>query len=676
MATQTCPNCQRAHDVKVYVTGQKILCGCGIRFDVRRTDVTARTVNHRPSRNPLDSPLPAEPTYIPRSSAAGAAAALDLEVEDTATSAPALEVPGYELGQLLGRGGMGEVWKATQRSLGRTVAVKLLPPELARDPEFVARFEKESAALAALSHPHIIQIIDRGSASGNYYFVMEFVEGRSLREAMSGGRVTPVDAPRIVLDILRAMEAAHQKNIIHRDLKPENILLDGGGHLKVADFGLAGMRGGEERFQMTATSVAMGTLNYMAPEQRRDARSVDQRADLYAVGVILYELLTGELPIGRFKLPSERTRGVNPAFDPVVEKLLQPDPEHRYATATQVIADLQPLLSGSGVGAMLGPGAAVPVAHAPASRGVSVVQKGFRGVRNGLMVIGALVVIAVGSRLLFGGGEQSVTISGGGKAFTLSSTNGGSKTGARLPHSGNTYGEVFSEVLEEALPGGRTRLQVTFAPGPEELNVHTGEWRMGEGKLSVIQAGNDLPEGKRLIPRAFVAHRYFNADDLEAEVDLVLTDLKDRYQLETDVQRFAEVAFRIKDLQVSAFAIPGVGMRLGWRYYTEDGTEVVGNSARDLELMVEDETPTPPDGRRFKLGLVLRKHPTKDAVEATGYLDGRRFARKLLPGLQGQVGKIALGCRNYECAFDHLSVQGLEEDGPRRRVADATLGGQ
>ncbi len=698
MPTQSCPNCERPHDVKVYVTGQKVLCACGIRFDVIRRDVVRnelvnRTVSQRPNRQdlppepplaPADGAAPAgletapdpssEPagdaTFVPRSKVSGGQP--EARQDATTPSRPGLEVPGYELGELLGRGGMGEVWRAVQQSLGRTVAVKVLPPELARDPEFVARFEKESAALAALSHAHIIQIIDRGSAEGHYYFVMEYVEGRSLREAMGGGKVALEEAPRIILQILRAMEAAHGKQIIHRDLKPENILLDGRGQVKVADFGLAGIRGGEERFQMTATSVAMGTLNYMAPEQRRDARSVDARADLYAVGVILYELLTGELPIGRFKLPSERMASVDPRFDPIVARLLEPEPAHRYATASDVIAELEPWVgAGSGAGSGSRPQSAVSGSRplfAPASgtrpQG-SVVEKGFRGLRTGLMVIGALAVVGVGSRLLFGG-DQTVTISSGGKAFTLS-TNGNDPAQKKPLHSGNTYGELFTQLEEAEFDDGTSELVFGFGPGPEEFNVHTGEWRLGEGRLSAVQVGTFVEDGKRHIPRAYVAHRYFNADDFDVEADLTLRDVADRYEIPEDVQRFGEVAFRIRDLQVSAFAIPGVGMRLGWRYYTPDGTEVAGNSARDLEMLVEDETPTPPDGKPFKVRLRLRKHPTSDAVEATGYLNGRRFARKVLPGLNGQVGKIALGCRNYECQFTRLTVRGQEEERPGRR---------
>ncbi|MFY0577371.1 serine/threonine-protein kinase [Cystobacter fuscus] len=238
-----------------------------------------------------------------------------------------LAVPGYELLRVLGRGGMGEVWLARQMSLGRRVAVKVLPPRLAKDPEFVQRFDKEATALATLSHPHIVQIIDRGVAGEHYYFVMEYVEGRSLRDVM--GELSPPEALRVALQVARALECAQEKDIIHRDLKPENILVDGRGHVKVADFGLAGIRRPDSTERLTATSVAMGTLNYMAPEQRRDAKNVDGRADLFSLGVMLYEMLTGEVPVGRFRLPSERVPGLDKRVDAVVERLLETEPEAR-----------------------------------------------------------------------------------------------------------------------------------------------------------------------------------------------------------------------------------------------------------------------------------------------------------------------------------------------------------
>ncbi len=669
MKTQSCPNCQRAHDVTVYVSGQRILCSCGIRFEVRRTDVS--TVRLQP--NVVDAnaaqgeglPGP-ELTVDGRRESDPVASVVSgpSDVGRTFVSSSRVELPGFDLIELLGRGGMGEVWRAHQRSLGRVVAVKLLPPELAKDREFVTRFEKEATALAALSHPHITQIIDRGVAGEHYFFVMEFVEGRSLREVLNSGRPPPQESLRLISQVLRAIESAHEKEIIHRDLKPENILVDARGHVKVADFGLAGMRGGEERLQLTATAVAMGTINYMAPEQRRDARNVDARADIYAVGVVLYELLTGELPIGRFRLPSERVPGLDPRLDPVVASLLESDPMERCRSAAEALAAIEALISGSSSGPLLQSGgpssniAAVSAAGQVRGSAPTVIETGRKAVKNGLLVIGALAAVGMAARVFLPG--AALTISGSNGEITLS-PNGLQAKGKSAPRGlpPNTYGEVFSDVTEEEFGDGRTRLKIGFGVGDEEVNVHSGQWRMTEGRLEVIQAGSDTGD-KPLVPRAYVAHRYFYTDDFEASAYVTMQDLQDRYEVEENAQRFGEVAIRIKGLQVSAFAIPGVGMRLGWRYLRPDGTEVSGNSAQDLEMLLEDETPAPPDGQRFRLGVRLTR--AKAGIEAQGLINGRPFARKVLPGLEGQHGKVTVGCRNYQCVFDDLLIEGKEMD--------------
>jgi hypothetical protein len=270
--------------------------------------------------------------------------------EATAISRPRAPdiVPGYRLERLVGKGGMGEVHRGVQLSLGRTVAIKVLGSELARDPTFVARFEKEAAALAALSHPNIVSIVDKGKAGATYYLVMEFVDGPSLREVMRSPLLDSPKALRMALEICRAVDYAHGRGVIHRDLKPENILFDeqAGGIPKVTDFGLAGFvdtDSGHQRYNVTETHIAMGTVAYMAPEQRLDAKSADGRADIYSLGVILYELLTGEVPVGSFEPPSQREPRVDKRLDGIVERCLKPAPDDRYATVGELMADLEPL---------------------------------------------------------------------------------------------------------------------------------------------------------------------------------------------------------------------------------------------------------------------------------------------------------------------------------------------
>jgi serine/threonine-protein kinase len=303
-------------------------CACGIRFEVVRTETKAG----------LDKPVSPNSkafSHPPQPQSKG----------DTRI-APLLppHIPGYALFEVIGRGGMGEVWRAEQISLKRPVAVKLLPNTFEGTPEFVGRFEKEASALALLSHPHIIQVIDKGVADGRYYIVMEYVAGQSLREKMSNGRLALQESIQLISAILRAVDYMHTQAVIHRDLKPENILLDTAGNIKVADFGLAGIQGGAKEFALTATSVAMGSVNYMAPEQRKDAKHVDHRADIYALGIVLYEMLTGELPVGRFKMPSEIDGRFPLGLDEIVSQMLQVSPEARPARALWIADALEALL--------------------------------------------------------------------------------------------------------------------------------------------------------------------------------------------------------------------------------------------------------------------------------------------------------------------------------------------
>ena len=263
------------------------------------------------------------------------------------TSRPPDAIPGYRLERLVGKGGMGEVHQAVQLSLGRVVALKLLAKELADDPTFVARFDKEAAALAALNHPNVVAIVDKGKADNTYYLVMEYVDGPSLREVSKSPLLDISGALRIIMEISRAIDYAHSRGVIHRDLKPENILFDeqAGGIPKVTDFGLATFFESTphtKRFDVTQTHVSMGTLSYMAPEQRVDAKNADHRADIYSLGVLLYELLVGEVPVGNFDPPSHKRPGVDKRIDAIVARCLKTNPDDRYQKVSELMADLEP----------------------------------------------------------------------------------------------------------------------------------------------------------------------------------------------------------------------------------------------------------------------------------------------------------------------------------------------
>lgn len=247
-------------------------------------------------------------------------------VEEVAAQFPELEVM-----ELIGVGGMGAVYKARQTRLDRFVALKLLSANLAEDPAFAERFNREGRVLARLNHPHIVSVYDFGTRGPFLYLLMEHVDGINLREAMQAGDFPPNDCLALVQNICEALKFAHEEGILHRDIKPENILLNSRGQVKIADFGLAKLVGDDKREDITLTNqgAVMGTLHYMAPEQMETPNDIDQRADIYSLGVVFYELLTGELPLGKFGPPSDKSP-MDPRLDAVVMRALERKRERRY----------------------------------------------------------------------------------------------------------------------------------------------------------------------------------------------------------------------------------------------------------------------------------------------------------------------------------------------------------
>jgi len=402
-------------------------------------------------------------------------------------------IPGYRLENLVGMGGMGEVHKATQLSLGRIVAVKLLNPELAKDPAFVARFDKEAAALASLSHPNIVAIVDKGKSDTSYFLVMEFVEGPSLREQVRSPLMTPKEALRMMMEICRAVEHAHNRGVIHRDLKPENILFDqqAGGRAKVTDFGLASfLDDTNSRFNLTSTHVSMGTLSYMAPEQRVDAKNADKRADIFSLGVILYELLTGDVPLGTFDPPSMAKAGIDPRLDAIVARCLKPDPEERYTTVTELIADLEPL---------------APVLTSQPPQQLTVAQRmkvGLRRVARFAGQVAAVLLVIAAVAVL-------------GVAWLRS----GEKRAPVMP--GNA---LTGELGPDAVRGQPGRL----VKGTERRALEVGE---GPDQISFLVAGRPVAaEGKALVfpaveSQSRVGRAIADVVDMEGDIALLKADV-------------------------------------------------------------------------------------------------------------------------------------------------------
>ena len=273
-----------------------------------------------------------------------------LTLEEVTRLFPQLEILAF-----IGRGGMGAVYKARQPALDRMVALKILASRHT-EPGFAERFGREARALAKLSHPNIVAVHEFGQVEGWHFFIMEYVDGVNLRQLERAGRLSAREALLIVPQICDALQFAHDSGIVHRDIKPENVLMDTRGRVKIADFGIAKILGGQAGdFSITGNHEVMGTPHYMAPEQVERPSEVDHRADIYSLGVVFYELLTGELPLGRFQPPSRRV-SVDVRLDEVVLRALEKSLEMRYQTA----ADFR-----TGVETVMVPGPAAAAASVP-----------------------------------------------------------------------------------------------------------------------------------------------------------------------------------------------------------------------------------------------------------------------------------------------------------------------
>lgn len=257
------------------------------------------------------------------------------------------KIPGFDISYQIGRGAMGSVYRARQIKTGQLVAIKVLSHDLTERADLVARFEREAYALKSLTDPNVVTIIDAGNVDDTHYFAMEFIDGITLRTRINRSPISLEESCFITKEILSGLMAAHKHGIIHRDLKPENVLLAYEDRdfsrwpkrVVLVDFGLVGIGGllFDPHPNLTRSRVTMGTVNYMAPEQHVDAKRVDHRSDLYSAGVIFFEMLTKELPLGRYLLPHERGMNVTKDVDDILAKALSRSPDARYSSSLEFL---------------------------------------------------------------------------------------------------------------------------------------------------------------------------------------------------------------------------------------------------------------------------------------------------------------------------------------------------
>src|SRR3954470_18851520 len=316
-AVQRCPNCAIRCDVSCFVDGALARCGhCGVRFEVCREKT------------------PEPPQAYPRPG---------LRPPPPVAATPNLpQLDGFVVHERIGVGGMGEVFRCTRRSDGVPVAVKILTPQMAAVPDYVRRFGREAAAMAQLDHPGIVRLLGRGKAGQHVYIAMELIDGESLRQWAHKNRPGAKQLALLLAQVAHALAYAHARAVVHRDLKPDNVLVTKDLRTKMLDFGLAGLHA-EGAQCLTQSNVAMGTANYMAPEQRKDAKRADHKADIYSFGVMAYELLTGELPVGKFALPSRLVPDLDPRWDALIERCLEPTPSARPHSALELAHGLEAL---------------------------------------------------------------------------------------------------------------------------------------------------------------------------------------------------------------------------------------------------------------------------------------------------------------------------------------------
>jgi serine/threonine protein kinase len=397
----------------------------------------------------------------------------------------------YLLSGLLGTGGMAQVFLARDRMLGRDLALKVLKEHYAKDERFVGRFWREAQSAAALNHPNVVQIYDQGRAEdGRYYIAMEYVPGGSLEDLLilRRGPLDPSEAARLASQVAEALDAAHRRGIVHRDIKPQNVLIDEAGDAKVADFGIALAA---SRTSTSGTNILLGTPSYMSPEQAMGER-VGPESDLYSLGIVLYEMLTGTVPFAAEGAlatamkhltepplsPRTRNASVPEGMEALMMRLLSKDPEDRYPSAARLIEDLRQAQEGLPL-ALVGAAGYPKTLREPRSAPLSVLADSPRSKPPRRRSVGIRLVALAGLLVLLGGlgwnlsldleGLQSVgavkSLEGGGEGGTLVAPKG--LAGARGDGLGKGAGQEVPASASAPAPASPASVSASTSAASE-----------------------------------------------------------------------------------------------------------------------------------------------------------------------------------------------------------------
>ena len=496
-------------------------------------------------------------------------------------------IPGYKFLEFIDRGGMGAVYKAVQKSLNRTVAVKLLPQVHRNKESFAERFKREAHALALLNHPHIIAVHDFGETpDGQMYYAMEFVAGKDLQHLLKSDPPEARQIIKIITQVCEALQFAHEHGIVHRDIKPANILIDERGNVKVADFGLAKVMG-PQAVDYTATGMTIGTPDYIAPEALDQSKDIDHRADIYSLGVMIYELFTGHVPKGVWEPPSIRS-GADKGIDAVVSKAMQNNPEKRYQHVSDMTQVLEKLFKNSHSWknfrrpprSEAGKAAGEPV-RIPTGADTVRMQPSVRSNRRMVWLAGVVILL-------------------GGTAATA--WRGGWLTAGKSGDSSPTQTEQPARPV--MLPAAPEQVKLTEWIFAHEgfLNVKTGsnpEEQMGGN--ADIRSTTDLP------PERFTIWRVsFTDSPIKTE-----KDLKELVQLIHEAGTVSNLCLRGMDVPVSALAylasiqtLKSLDLASSWMV-TDDAIEHLA-ACKSLRILRISKARLPAGSTlAYRLGLLL-----------------------------------------------------------------------